>query len=108
MTFAEELYKPISKKFDRRRVNVNGIDEIWAAALIDMQAFSKDNKGIKYLLTVIDVFSKFVWIFPLKRKTGKEVAHAFSRILKERRPCNAWVDRGKEFYNKDVQKLLEL
>ena len=48
-----------------------------------MQAFSKDNKGIKYLLTVIDVFSKFVWLVPLKRKTGKEVAHAFSRILKE-------------------------
>ena len=73
-----------------------------------MQAFSKDNKGIKYLLTVIDVFSKFFWIVPLKRKTGKEVAHAFSRILKERRPCKARVDRGKEFYNKDVHKLLEL
>ena len=73
-----------------------------------MQAFSKDNKLIKYLLTVIDVFSKFVWIFSLKRKTGKEIAHAFSRILKERRPCKTWVDRGKEFYNKDVQKLLEL
>ena len=86
---AKELYKPVSKKFDRRRVNVNGIDEILAADLIDMQAFSKDNKGIKYLLTVIDVFSKFVWIDPLKRKTGKEVAHAFSRILNERRPCKA-------------------
>ena len=73
-----------------------------------MQAFSKDTKGIKYLLTVIDVFSKFVWIVSLKRKTGKEVAHAFSRILKERRPCKAWVERAKEFYNKDVQKLLEL
>ena len=46
-----------------------------------MQAFSKDNNGIKYLLTVIDIFSKFVWIVPLKRKTGQEVANAFSRIL---------------------------
>ena len=105
---AEELYKPVSKKFDRRRVNVNGIYEIWAADLIDMQAFSKDNKEIKYLLTVIDVFSKIVSIVPLKRKTGKEVAHAFSRVSKKRRPCKAWVDGGKEFYNKDVQKLLEL
>ena len=52
-----------------------------------MQAFSKDNKEIKYLQTI---------------------AHACSRILKERRPCEAWVDRVKEFYNKDVQKLLEL
>ena len=56
---AEELHKPVSKKFDRRRINVNGTDEIWAADLIAMQAFSKQNKGIKYLLTIIDVFSKF-------------------------------------------------
>ena len=63
--------------FERRRANVNGIDEIWAADVIDMQSFSKQNKGIKYLLTVIDVFSKFVWIIPLKRKTGHEVSNAF-------------------------------
>ena len=69
-----------------RRVNVYSIDKIWAADLIDMQAFSKDNNGIKYLLTVIDVFSKFICIVPLKRKTGQEVANAFSLILKERRP----------------------
>ena len=61
-----------------------------AADLIDMQAFSKDNNGIKYLLTVIDIFSKFVWIAPLKRKTGQEVANALSRILKERRPSKTF------------------
>ena len=83
---------------------MNGIDEIWAADLIDMQAFSKDNNGIKYLLTVIDVFSKFVWIVPLKRKIGQEVSNAFSRILKERRPSKTWVDKGREFYNTYVQK----
>ena len=87
---------------------MNSIDEIWAADLIDMQAFSKDNNRIKYLLTVIDIFSKFVGIVPLKRKTGQEVANAFSRILKERRPSKMWVDKGREFYNKDVQKLVEL
>ena len=73
-----------------------------------MQAFSKDNNGIKYLLTVIDIFSKFVWIIPLKRKTGQGVANAFSRILKERRPSQMWVDKGREFYNKDIQKLVGL
>ena len=87
---------------------MNSIDEIWAADLIDKQAFSNDNNGIKYLLTVIDIFSKFVWIIPLKRKTGQEVANAFSRILKERRPSKIWVDNGRKFYNKDVQKLVEL
>ena len=76
---ADELYKPVTRKFQRGRVNVNGVDEIWATDLIDMQAFSKDKNGIKYLLTVIDIFSKFVWIVPLKRKTGQEVAHAFSK-----------------------------
>ena len=60
------------------------------------------------MLTVIDKFSKFVWIIPFKRKTGQEVAYAFSMILKERRPSKMWVDKGREFYNKDVQKLVEL
>ena len=87
---------------------MNSSDEIWAADLIDMQAFSKDNNGIKYLLTVIDVFSKFVWIVPLKWKTGHEVANAFSRILKEGRPSKTLVDKGREFYNKDVQKQVKL
>ena len=87
---------------------MNSIDEICAADLPDMQAFSIDDNGIKYLLTVIEIFSKFVWIIPLVRKTGQEVANAFSKILKERRPSKTWVDRGREFYNKDVQKLVEL
>ena len=85
---------------------MNGIDDIWATDLIDMQALSKDNNGIKYLLTVVDIFSKFVWIIPLKRQTGQEVANAFSKILKERRPSKMWVDKGREFFNKDFQILV--
>ena len=80
---AEELHKPIVKKFKKRRVIVTGIDKIWAADLIDMQKFSKQNKHYKYLLTVIDIFSKYVWIVPLKTKTGLEVASAFQTILKK-------------------------
>ena len=83
---------------------MSDIDEILEADLIDMQAFSKDNNGIKYLLTVVDIFSKSVWIIPLTRQTGQEVANAFSRILKKRRPSKIWADKGREFYNKDVQK----
>ena len=95
----------MTRKFERT-VNVNSIDEIWAGDLIEI--FSKDNNGIKYLLTVIDIISKFVWIVPLKRKTGQDVASAFWSIVKERRPSKTWVDRGREFYYKDVQKLTEL
>jgi len=64
-------------------VFVNGIDKIWAADLVEMQAFSKFNRGVRYLLTVIDVFSKFRWLLPLKDKTGKSVADAFKEIFKK-------------------------
>ena len=93
---------------------VNDIDEIWAADLVDMQSFSKLNNGIKYLLMVIDVFSKYGWIVPLKSKTGLDVANALSKIFssempgfasKRRRCTKMWVDKEKEFYNKHVKAL---
>ena len=68
-----------------------------------MQAFSKFNRGVKYLLAVIDIFSKYGWLIPLKDKTGKSVASALKTIFKEKKkPEKIWVDKGKEFYNKDV------
>ena len=91
--------------FRKRKVIVNDIDEIWAADLVDMQSFSKFNNGIKYLLMVIDVFSKYGWIVPLKSKTGVDVANALSKIFGERRPMKMWTDKGKEFYNKHVKDL---
>ena len=66
---AEELHKLIRRKFKRRRVLVNGIDKIWAADLVDMQVFFKFNRGVKYLLAVIVVFSRYSWLLPLKDKT---------------------------------------
>ena len=105
---AEELHKPVRRKFKRRRVLVSGIDKIWAADLADMQAFSKSNHGIKYLLTVIDVFSKYGYLIPLKDKTGKSIASVLKTIFKKRKPEKMWVDKGKEFYNKDVKELIEL
>ena len=105
---AEELHKPVRKNFQKRRVMVSKIDEIWAADLVEMQKLSRDNKGYKYLLTVIDIFSKFGWIQPLKNKTGLEVEGAFKNIFVEGRvPEKLWVDKGKEFYNQHVKKLLE-
>ena len=104
---AEELHKPITRKFTKRRVFVKGVDEIWAADLVEMGKFSDWNKGIKYLLMVIDVFSKFGWIEPLKDKKGETVAAAFEKIFKSgRQPRLLWTDKGKEFYNKNVNQLL--
>ena len=99
-TLPEELHKPVRRKFKRRRVLVNGIDKIWAADLADMSAFSKFNQGFKYLLLVIDIFSK--------NKEGKTVASALKTIFEERKPEKTWVDKGKEFYNKDVKGSVEL
>ena len=107
-SLAEELHKPVKRKFKRRRVLVNGRDKIWAADLVDMQAFTKFNRGVKYLLAVIDIFSKYGWLIPLKDKTGKSVASALEVIFKERKPEKMWVDKGKEFYNKHVKDLIEL
>ena len=107
-TLAEELHKPVRRKFKRHRVLVNGINKIWATDLVDMQAFTKFNRGVKYLLAVIDVFSKYGWLIPLKDKTGKSVASALKTILKGRKLGKIWVDKGKEFYNKDVKDLIIL
>ena len=73
-----------------------------------MQAFSKFNRGIKYLLAVINFFSKYGWLIPLKDKTGKSVASALKTIFEERKPEKMWVDKGKEFYNMDGKDLIEM
>ena len=73
-----------------------------------MQQFSKWNKGYRYLLMVLDVFSKYGWIVPLKDKKGETVAQAFETIFKEgRKPQYLWTDKGKEYYNKNMRELLE-
>ena len=67
---ADEFHKPIKRKFPRRSVVVFNKDEIWSADLVDTQAFSFINKGFKYILTVIDVFSKYAWTVPIKDKSA--------------------------------------
>ena len=69
-------YKPVRRRFEKRHVFAKQIDDIWAADLVDMSSFSRSNKGYKFLLTVIDVYSKYGWIVPLENKTGKKVDSA--------------------------------
>ena len=87
---------------------VSGIDKIWAADLADLSALKEENQGVNFLLLVIDTFSKYGWIVPLKDKKGETVAKALKQIFKEgRRPDKLWTDKGREFYNKDVKDLVE-
>ena len=88
-------------------VITTGIDKIWCSDLVEMQQF-KWNQGYRYLLMVLDLFSKYGWIVPLKDKKGETVAEAFKTIFKEdRKPQYLWTDKGKEYYNKNMRELLE-
>ena len=107
MKLADELHHRVIRKFPKRRVYVNSIDQTWAVDLVDMQQYSKQNKHYKYLLAVIDVFSKFGWLIPLKKKTGSSVREAFEILFKERKPIYIWSDKGTEFYNQHVKELLK-
>ena len=89
---------------------VFGIDEQWVADLIEGINIAKSNRGDRYLLTVVDVFSKYAWVEPVKIKTGKDVTTAFEKILKRsqgRQPQNLQTDDGKVFYIKHFQTLLK-
>ena len=98
---AEELHKPIIRKFKKRKVYSTFKDNIWGVDLADMQLLSKYNKGIRFLLCVIDIFSKCAWVVPLKDKKDISIVKAFQSILKQsnRKPNKIWVDKGSEFYN---------
>ena len=107
VVLADELHHRVIKSFPKRRVYVNSIDQTWAVDLIDMQQYSKQNKHYKYLLAVIDIFSKYGWLIPLKNKTGLTVSEAFKNLFKERKPMYIWSDKGSEFYNRQVKELLK-
>ena len=85
------------------------MDYLWETDLVDMTKLSRENDGIKYLLTVIDTFSKYAWVQPLKSKSGSEILKAFSTILEEnhRNPQKLRSDQGTEFTNAPSQQYLE-
>ena len=92
---AKELHKPIIRKFKKRKVYSGFRDNIWGADLADMQLISIFNKRFKFLLCVIDIFSKYAWVVPLKDKKGISIVNAFQKILKEsdRKHKKKWVDK---------------
>ena len=85
---ANELHKPIIRKFKKGKVYSSFKDNIWGVDLADMQSLSKYNKGIKYLLCAINLFSKYTWVIPLKDKKGTSIVNAFQKIISERRKLN--------------------
>ena len=102
LILADELHKPVIKKFNKRKVYLQFKDNIWGVDLADMQSLSKKSKGNKYLLCAIDLFSKYAFVVPLKDKKGISITNAFDKIIKQsnRKPNKIWVDQGGEFYNR--------
>ena len=104
---AEELHKPITRKFKKRKLHSLFIDNIWGANLVDIQLISKFNKEIRSLLCVIDICSKYVWVIPLKDKEGIPITNAFQKIESNLKPNEVLVDKGGKFYNSSIKSCLE-
>ena len=96
---ADELHKPVIRKFKKRKVYSQLKDNIWGVDLANMQSLSRKNKGIKYLLCAIGLYSKYAFVIPLENKKGISVTNGFNKIIKQsnRKPNKIWVDQGGEF-----------
>ena len=107
---ADELHKPIIRKFKKRKVYSSFRDNIWGVDLADMQTLSKYNKRIKYLLCAIDLLSRYAWVTPIKNKKGTSAVNTFQKILSDsnRKSNKIWVDQGSEFYNISSKDFLKI
>ena len=101
---ADELHKPFRKPPQYSKVSFRSKDNIWNADLIIV---SKPDAGYKYILTIMDGYTRYAWTVPLKDKKGETVANAFKDVMKKsnRKPNKLWVDQGKEFYNQHMYSL---
>src|SRR6266481_5750261 len=106
---AYTTHRDIKRKFTRQSTIVSGIDAQWQADLVVMPNIAQYNDGYVYILTVIDVFSKYAWAVPLKRKTGVELVDAFKSIIdiSKRKPIKLQTDMGVEFINSTFQQYLK-
>lgn len=106
---AYTLHRVARKRFPRRKTIVSGPFDQFQVDLVDVSSYKKDNGGVRFLLCVLDVFSRFAWVRPLKSKLGKEVTQAFEDILREadRDPLHVHSDRGREFHNSTFKTMLE-
>jgi hypothetical protein len=105
---AQETYtkhKPAKQAFQRRRVIVHNALDQFQADLVDMRNLKSNNDNVNYILTVIDVLTKYAYAIPIKHKTGDEVTKAFAKIFRDKKPKMIQTDKGTEFINKVTQKL---
>ena len=108
--FINEIYsKPPKRNYNTNKTDVYHIDDIWSPDILDLKDYgSKNNRGYRYVLVIIDNFSKFGWTIPLKNKNAQTIKDSFENILtnSKRKPNLIETDRGKEFYNNIFQDFL--
>lgn len=102
------LHRRIIRKFPRRKFVSKGLNKIWQADLVDMQAIQKENRGMRFILTVICIFSRQAYAVPIKSKKADDVIKAFTKVLKQAgtKCSHLHTDLGKEFLSKAFQKWL--
>lgn len=98
-----EIHKPTRINFKRRKVIIKSLNDLFQADLVEMIPYAKINNGYKYILIVINCFSKFVWAFPLKSKSAAEVPKNMEKVFKIQTPNNLQTDQGREFFNKEME-----
>lgn len=103
-----ELHKPARRNFRRRITTIKGFADLWQIDLAELQPYAKSNEGYRYILVVIDCYSKYLWTVAVKDKTGSTVTNAMKHVLKEAKysPKHIQSDQGKEFFNKSFSSLM--
>lgn len=102
--YAKEIHKPVRRHFPRQSVVANEPNELWGADLVQMPERLNDN-GNRFILTIVDIYSRYAWAIPLKDKSGQAVLNAFKKVKKA--PELLWVDEGKEFFNEEVKNYFK-
>jgi Integrase core domain len=101
------LHKPVRKRFRRNVILVHSADEQFQADLADVSMLSRWNNGVNFLLTCIDVFSKYAWVVPMRNKTAETTRAAFETIFRERKPQQLMTDSGREFENHIIYQYMQ-
>ena len=102
------LHKPVQKTSLFRRIFTKGVSYLYQIDLVDMTKFEDENDGYRWLITIIDTFSKKAWAFKMKRKTSGAIMTVMKPFLTKNRPKKIEFDQGKEFYNKPFMHLLKI
>ena len=103
-----QIHKPVKLKYPTRKYSLRGVDVQFQADLVDMSKYANENKGYKWMLTCMDLFSRYAWAIPIKTKSADNVLAAIKQVFAEHQPSELFqTDQGKEFYNKPVSEYLK-